>query len=548
MRRESRLAFLVIAVFVLFGLVGHTPWKPDEAYTFGLVDHIVSTGDMVVPTLAGEPFMEKPPLYFITAAAMTRLFSPPLAPYDAARLASALYMTLAFVFLALTARRLWGPGYGGLAALMLGGCLALPIVAHELITDTALLAGNAIALYGLACVSVSPRRGGLWMGMGLGIGFMAKGLLMLAFAGGIALVLPLLSPPWRTRAYAQALGLALAAAAPWLLVWPIAVYLRAPALFDQWFFANNWGRFTGASDLGPTSGHLLYLKTLPWYAWPAWPFAMWTVWRHRRSWRDEAALVLPLAVFAVMLLVLSSAREGREVYGLPMLLPLAVLAVGEVAHLPGWSVRTSRASGAVVFGVLALGLWAGWIATLLGWPPALMDRLSATAPGYVPSLSWPWLLPALAATIAWVWLVVRRSARDLGDALLVWSGGLALVWILLSSIWLPWFDWTKGYGPLMTDLRRALPARYDCIASRGLGEPQRALLEYYAHVRTRRVEIAGPPTCELYLLQTTAVSPDPGTEWRLRWAGTRPGDGKEYLRLYARTGLATAGDRDDHHD
>src|SRR5256885_16383596 len=71
-------------------LIGHEPWKPDEAYSFGLVWHILKTGDWVVPTLAGEPFMEKPPLFYLTAAGLAKLALPWLAYHDGARLASGL--------------------------------------------------------------------------------------------------------------------------------------------------------------------------------------------------------------------------------------------------------------------------------------------------------------------------------------------------------------------------------------------------------------------------------------------------------------------------
>src|SRR5690348_5217523 len=91
---------LIIIAWVVFGLIGHDPWKPDEAYTWGLVNHILKSGDFVVPTLAGEPFMEKPPLYFISAAFSTQLF-PWLAPFDAARLVTGFYVALALFFLAL---------------------------------------------------------------------------------------------------------------------------------------------------------------------------------------------------------------------------------------------------------------------------------------------------------------------------------------------------------------------------------------------------------------------------------------------------------------
>jgi len=62
---KTTLKILLIVLFVIWmlpGLVGRDPWMNDEPYSFGLVNHIVKTNDWVVPTLAGEPFMEKPPV------------------------------------------------------------------------------------------------------------------------------------------------------------------------------------------------------------------------------------------------------------------------------------------------------------------------------------------------------------------------------------------------------------------------------------------------------------------------------------------------------
>src|SRR5256885_10688050 len=97
--RKWTLALL--AAWVALGLIGHDPWKPDEAYSFGLVWHILDTGDWVVPALAGEPFMEKPPLFYLSAAAFAKLFSPLLAYHDGARLAAGFYMALTLLFTAL---------------------------------------------------------------------------------------------------------------------------------------------------------------------------------------------------------------------------------------------------------------------------------------------------------------------------------------------------------------------------------------------------------------------------------------------------------------
>jgi len=71
--------FLLAVLYVVPGLVGHDPWKQDETYATSIVHHIAQTGDWVVPTSAGQPFVERPPLYYLVATATAKVFSPWLA-------------------------------------------------------------------------------------------------------------------------------------------------------------------------------------------------------------------------------------------------------------------------------------------------------------------------------------------------------------------------------------------------------------------------------------------------------------------------------------
>src|SRR3954471_7792047 len=132
--------------WILPGLVGHDPWKPDEAYTFGLVYSALKNGDWIVPMLAHEPFMEKPPLFYWSAALVASLLSPPFALHDAARLTTGLYMAVTFAFIAGAGHELYGAGRGRIAALMLMGCLGILVRSHQMITDISLMAGFAAAL------------------------------------------------------------------------------------------------------------------------------------------------------------------------------------------------------------------------------------------------------------------------------------------------------------------------------------------------------------------------------------------------------------------
>ena len=123
-------AVSIAAIFLLSGVIGHDPWKQDEAYTFGMVLHILSTGDWVVPTLGGEPFMEKPPLFYIVAAITADVFSGWFAPHDGARLAGTLFVTLGLAFTAASARRLYGPYAASGAVLLLLACFGFVVHAR----------------------------------------------------------------------------------------------------------------------------------------------------------------------------------------------------------------------------------------------------------------------------------------------------------------------------------------------------------------------------------------------------------------------------------
>jgi len=174
---------ILAAAWILPGLVGHDPWKPDEAYTFGLIYSLLHGGDWVVPQLAQEPFMEKPPLFYLSAAAIASLLSPPFTLHDAARLTTGLYMALTFAFIAASARELYGANRGWVATLIFMGCLGIVIRSHQMITDISLLTGFALAFYGLALGLRRPVLGGFWLGTG--VGWFVSGLSLWATLRGM---------------------------------------------------------------------------------------------------------------------------------------------------------------------------------------------------------------------------------------------------------------------------------------------------------------------------------------------------------------------------
>lgn len=520
------------AAWIVPGLIGHDPWKPDEAYTFGLVFHVLQGGGWIVPTLAGEPFVDKPPLFVLTAALLAEVFAPLLPLHDGARLAAGLYMALAFAFTAAAGSELNGRGRGWVAVLILLGSLGLMVRAHQMITDTALFAGFAAGAYGLARSPNRPVAGGFWLGMGAGIGFMAKGFFAPAVFALAAVALAIGCRAWRAsiRPYAIALLVAL----PWLLVWPALLYRESPLLFFDWLWSGNLDRLFGAARSPWTVQAWHYVKILPWYAFPALPLALWVLWGTRVSGFRRPAIELPVVLFLTAFAALSLLPDAREVYAMPLLIPLALLATPAVDTLRRGASNAMYWFGVMGFTFFVAVFWFYWVGLELGAPARLSRHLHRLQPGYDSHVRWLPLLLGVVLTAAWIFLLLRLK-RSAERPIVVWAAGITLLWGMANSLFLEYVDTGKSYRRMIASLTEALPKSYDCIASRALGDPQRALLHYYAGIITHREESpGGAPSCSLRLHQGVRTDPpEIPSGWHQRWEGTRPGEKEEYFWLYA---------------
>ena len=533
MSQRNHLLLLLCAAWLLPGLIGHDPWKPDEAYTFGVVYQLLQGGSWLIPTLAGEPFLDKPPLYHLTAAACARIFSVILPLHDAARLATGLWMTATFFFTAAAARELHGERASAIAVLLLLGCFGLVVRSHQIITDVAMLAGFAMAYYGCALALREPRRGGFWIGTGTGIGFLANGVIAPAIIVAMVLLLPAAGASWRTRGYLRALAIAAAAAAPWLLIWPALLYYRSPPLFHEWLWEDNLDEYFGGGRAA--MGTFYYLKTLPWYAFPAWLLALWALWRARSGGLGQPAVVLPLTGFAVTLAVLSASADHRELYALPMLIPLALLAVPAPATLRRGATNAWYWFSVMTFTFFVVVFWFYWSALELGVPARLHRHLHTIRPGYDYGFR---MLPfAIGVLYTALWCVVLTKLRKNAERPVVaWAAGITVMWGLLAVLFVGWADTAKSYRPVFVQMQQALPREYNCLSSRDLGEPQRAMLHYFAGIISHREEIPGRRRdCDLLLIQGKPLDEYvlPGS-WKKIWEGNRPGDRDERYRLYQR--------------
>ncbi len=520
---------LLCAVWLLTGLIGHDPWKPDEAYSFGLVFHILKFGDWLVPTLAGDVYLEQPPLFYWTAALFAKLFAPFLPLHDGARLATGFYMGLTMLFTGMSGRELFGKSAGWASAIILIGSMGLLVRAHLLVADIALLTGCSMMIYGYALVPRRQRLSGFLLGSGLGVGFLAKGFIAPVFFITFSLTL-LIFPIWRTRHYYVSLGIALLSALPWLTLWPTLLYMYSPEYFAEWFWQLNVGRWFSHLNDRAHLNSFYYVSILPWFAWPAFPLAIWAVWEARKKiWQSEEFQLL-LVTFFGMLITLSLSNNINELSALPLLLPLSLLGTAALFTLRRGAANALDWFGIMTFALIAILLWWGWTGLLVDSPAKITQLLKDYRPGFEPVFQLNQFWIAVAVTILWM-VLVWRVGRSIRRSVINWTAGVTLLWLLAVTLWMPWLNSGKSYRLMVTSLKHALPAKFNCIAGKGIGEGQRAMLQYFGDIT---VSGHPKPECNLLLVQgSSAVPPVQDKEhWKSVWDGSRTGDKNERFWLY----------------
>jgi 4-amino-4-deoxy-L-arabinose transferase-like glycosyltransferase len=103
---KTRLLILLCVVWVCLGLIGHQPWKPDESQSISVIKQMLNGESLLAPIPVGQSAIEKPPLYYLSAAGMAKVLSPWLPIHDAARLVSGLWMAITLLMVGMIGREL----------------------------------------------------------------------------------------------------------------------------------------------------------------------------------------------------------------------------------------------------------------------------------------------------------------------------------------------------------------------------------------------------------------------------------------------------------
>jgi 4-amino-4-deoxy-L-arabinose transferase-like glycosyltransferase len=527
---------ILLTLYIFTGIIGHDPWKSDDAISLGIAHSMLSDGHWLMPHLAGQPYPDAP-FYYWAAAAFGKLFFWLLPQHEAARLASGLFTLLALEFILLAARELHGREYSAAAPLVLAGSIGFLFHAHEAQPMLAALSAHTAAYWALILLPRRARFAASVYAVALALAFLANGLLP-----ALTLLPVTFCALWAAENRRKTAALLFAALVLALLLcgaWLVPLHLTAPE-----YLAAFWrGEIASLSKSVQALYNVLrYLNLLLWYAWPALPLAAWALWS-RRKFLASRPLALPIVSFVSVLLILGLSIETRSDLALLLLPPLVLLAVPGVATLRRGAANAFDWFSMMTFSSFAAIVWVVWSAMVFGWPERLARQAVRLEPGFVGAFAPLAFAFSALATLVWLWMIVT-SPRSPMRGIMHWMTGLTLFWLLIAALWMPWIDYGKTYRSFAASLARTLPANANCIANANLPDSILASLDYFESIRTVALKEPAGKRCDWLLVHGHVRDPSTlvAAGWRHVWEGKRPSDRHESdkFHLYRHQGKAAS--------
>jgi 4-amino-4-deoxy-L-arabinose transferase-like glycosyltransferase len=449
MAGDLLLVGAIAALLFLPWLGARDLWNPNEPLYGVAVAEMAARGDWLVPTVNGEPFAEKPILYYwlaLAAAAVGGVNEWTL------RLPSAAAGIAAVCLLYALATPYVGRARGRLAGLLLATTFVVCWSARQVQMDLLLGACTLAAVLG-----ATRALDGLWRpvagwslaGVAAGLGFLAK--------GPVGLVCPALA----VVGYAAATGRAasLVGRAAWIAPvacagvaapWPLLLATRGPTGFlYELLVRQNLLRVVEPWDHeAPWWYYLAYL----WIDMAPWSWLLAVAWAlPPAAGRERALHRLAWTWLALTVLFFSLSPCKRSPYILPAAPAVALLAAAVVERFTGRGpAGRLRAGPALVAGLLGL-LLAGGAALLLAEPP----WVASAGLGAVRAARTLALVLALAAGLAWAGMLAGLRRPRLAPGLVL--GALATVYLGAAAVALPAADPFKSARPFAEAIRTFVP-------------------------------------------------------------------------------------------
>jgi len=174
-RLRSLLIVIVLPAAILYPTLGFHLLEPDEGRYAQIPKEMLQHDSWIVPTLQGEPYLDKPPLMYWLIALSYRAFG--ITP-AAARLVPGVCVHLTILAVYLIGRRSIGERAAFWGALLLSVAPGFVSVARLLLLDGLLtLCVTLSVLCGFEAVRAGKLKPGWWIASALasGLGFLTKG-------------------------------------------------------------------------------------------------------------------------------------------------------------------------------------------------------------------------------------------------------------------------------------------------------------------------------------------------------------------------------------
>lgn len=461
---------LLTAVFYAWPLTLDAPLlDPDEGLHAAIAREMVDRGDYLVPRVLGEPFLDKPVLYFWMLAASIRCLGP---TEVAVRLPGLVCGWLGALTTWMLARRLLGRGAGDLAY-SLAATLALPLaVTQAAVHDVALVPWTNLALLFLwrldrASTAWRASLAAIAAGGFVGLAILTKGLVGVALVGvpfALWLLVERRLTPRTATLGLVSVSVGVALAAPWYL----AMEQARPGYLRYFFVERHLLGFATPTQPHGARAWWYYLPVVLGGGWP-WIFYLPSAVRGgaapmaRGGARDECGgreadarrgTRLAWVWLGAGLVLLSAARSKLVTYLLPVMPAIAVLAARawharatEQPAAEGWRFAAALwLHAAVGVSILPAAVWivqAGF-QVHVGWPVWLAAVVVAV--GYGQALAagraraarrtLTWFLALVAVTFIVLMrglmpaVATELSARDLARRLNAERAWPAAVWVV----------------------------------------------------------------------------------------------------------------------
>jgi 4-amino-4-deoxy-L-arabinose transferase-like glycosyltransferase len=316
----------------------------DEGYYAAVSDRMIRTGDWIIPTFEGVPWLEKPILVYWITNPMLLAFGDIIGP----RLSSVLCSLGTIALIGWFATKMSDRNRGDVAMWVLAGTALFAITGNMLLTDPVMLLTSTAAML-LYFGSLIWQPWLRWFSAAtLGLSVLAKGPYPVVVLLVVVAWTYFSEPSFKSallKGWTRYFGIVAAVCCTWYL----PVYFRQPETFvDEFLIRQNLGRLIGGdvAHSVPWWSHPLYYLFVLVVAAAPWPLMLRKVWPKKAEVVSDISLARRwLAKWAIVVFALFT-LGGTKLphYILPTLVPIAILlALGWAeSDLPKFS-RTAKA-------------------------------------------------------------------------------------------------------------------------------------------------------------------------------------------------------------